>query len=64
MARLLRVALAVLAWAFSRRRVAGALMGAGVASAVAGSHLVWGTGVSLLVAAGLLIPLSIIVGWE
>lgn len=64
MARLLRVVLAVLAWVFSRRHVAGALMGAGVVSAVVGSHITWGLGVSLLVAGGLLIPLSIIVGWE
>lgn len=47
-----------------RRLTAATLMAAGCVAGVAGSYLQWGTGVAALVVAGLLIPLSILVGWE
>lgn len=47
-----------------RRLLACALMVSGLGSATAGAYVQWGAGVSLLVAAGLLIPLSILTGWE
>lgn len=67
-ARVVRAVAAALVWVarwtVRRRTVAGAGMAGGIAAASYGSYLEWGAGVGLMVLAGLLIPLSLLIGWE
>lgn len=63
MAILTALSRAVLAL-LTRRSLAAVTMLAGVGSATTGSYIQWGPGIGLIVLAGLLIPLSILIGWE